>query len=238
MTEPADSHTPPPPLAISRRHLVIGAVLGAASLTAQAREPVVKAKPIPTKTFSKWVPRKFNDWVATNGDGIILPPPDVLSDRQYDDLVSLNYFHPDGRVVMLCIAYNYRQDGVVQIHRPEICYNTGGFKMTAAQDLTLNVAGRPVPSKYFSATGPQRTEQILYWTRIGTQFPNDWVDQRLSVIASNIAGVIPDGVLVRFSVASTRPRESLSDLRAFIADFMAAADPRLRQVMLGSAGSV
>lgn len=223
-------------LVISRRHLVIGAVVGGASLAAQAALPKVEAAPIDKKAFAKWIPTRFDGWSSTNSDGIVMPPPDVLSDRLYDDLVSMTYVDANNAAVMVVVAYNYRQDGIVQLHRPEICYPTGGYKLSPAEALSLDVAnGREVPANFFTASSSQRIEQVLYWTRIGRSFPRTWIDQRASVIASNLRGSVPDGVLVRFSVIGANEDESLAQLRAFVPKFVAASPKPLQRVMIGAA---
>jgi EpsI family protein len=221
-------------LHFSRRHIVTGVVLGAASLTAQARQPKANMSPIPTKTFGTWIPRKFGEWKSGDGNGIVLPPPDVLSDRQYDDLASLSYKKADEESVMVCIAYNYEQDGVVQIHRPEVCYPSGGFAITQPTPITVDAGGRDVPALFFTATSAERTEQVLYWTRLGSRFPRQWVDQRWAIALSNIWGVIPDGVLARFSLIGTDAADAQQRLKAFVDEFTAASNKQLKQVLFGT----
>lgn len=222
-------------LRISRRHLMIGAAFAGASLAAQAALPKPEAPRVDKKAFANWIPRKFGPWTSNNGNGIVLPPPDVLSDRLYDDLASMTYIGPGGVAVMVALAYNYQQDGVVQIHRPEVCYPTGGYTLSGTEALAVDVApGREVPANFFTATGPHRIEQVLYWTRIGPRFPRSWVDQRLSVVMSNLRGAIPDGILARFSVIGSDRDAALAQLRAFIPEFVAASNTQLRRIMVGA----
>lgn len=224
----------PTGLRISRRHFVIGATLAGASLAAQAGLPKVNNRPIDKKLFLKWIPRKFGHWTASNGEGIVLPPPDALADRLYDNLASLTYVRPDGASVMVVIAYNFRQDGVVQLHRPEVCYPTGGYTLSPTEAVSLGVApGRTVPANFFSASGPQRVEQVLYWTRVGQRFPRTWIDQRLSVVRSNIGGSIPDGALNRFSIIGSDQADAMKELTGFVREFVAASNMPLRRIMLG-----
>jgi len=232
MTEQHD----PTGLHISRRHLVIGAVFAGASLAAQAALPKPEAARIDKKAFAGWIPRKFGAWTSSNGNGIVQPPPDVLSDRLYDDLASMTYIGPNGIAVMVALAYNYQQDGVVQLHRPEVCYPTGGYQLSRTEELGVPIAaGRNVPGNFFTATGPHRIEQVLYWTRIGSRFPRTWVDQRLSVVLANLRGAIPDGILARFSVIGNDRDAALAQLNAFSPEFVAASNPQLRRIMVGTA---
>ena len=76
-------------------------------------------------------------------------------------------------------------------------------------------------------------EQVLYWTRLGDEFPLGWSAQRLSVMRANLRGVIPDGMLMRVSVISDDVTHAFEQLQQFINAFEAAAAPQLRKVLLG-----
>lgn len=221
-------------LRISRRHFVVGATLAAATLGSQAALPKVQHAPIPAKLFTRWVPGNFGAWKYEVASGMVLPPPDILSDRLYDNLVTKIYTKPGQPAVMMLIAYNYQQDGVVQVHRPEVCYPAGGYILSPTRQVTLTVApNREIPANIFSAVSPERTEQVAYWTRIGSRFPRTWLDQRWSVMASNLQGAIPDGVLMRFSVIDNDPVRSETILREFVTEFFHAAGGPLRRVLIG-----
>lgn len=219
---------------ISRRQLVIGGTLAAASLGATAALPKPVYPQIDARRFAAWVPNDFGPWKFETASGVLLPTPDILATRLYDDLVTKTYIQRGKPNVMMLIAYNYRQDGIIQIHRPETCYTAGGYALTPTEGLQLDVGqGRQVPAAFFTGVGPQQTEQVLFWTRIGPRFPRSWVDQRLAVMASNLAGAIPDGAMIRFSIADTDRQGSLETLREFVVGFLDAADGRLRRLLLG-----
>ncbi len=220
-------------LSLSRRHFVLGAALAGTGLVAHAAQPQVKTRPLVQKQFASWVPGDFGKWKYEVASGVVLPPADILASRLYDNLVVKTYTRPDRPPVTILIAYNFRQDGVLQIHRPEVCYTAGGYALSSAEAVDLQVApGHVVPASFFTASGVQRTEQILYWTRIGSSFPDSWVDQRLAVMASNLRGSIPDGVLMRFSVIDGDRKQSIEVLREFVPEFYRAASPRLHRVLL------
>lgn len=231
------TETVAPPLSalgISRRHFIVGALLAGASAGAYAALPQVRYAPIDEQKFESWIPEKIGPWTVESSSGVVLPPPDALSDRLYDNLVTRTYVMPGGPAVMLLIAYNNKQDGVLQLHRPEVCYPAGGFNLSSTQPVLLTLApGRDIPANVFTAEGAQRTEQVLYWTRLGENFPRRWLDQRMSVMEANLKGEIPDGVLMRVSLIDTDQARALELLRRFLATFFSVAPRPLQRVLVG-----
>ncbi|RXL95874.1 twin-arginine translocation signal domain-containing protein, partial [Citrobacter sp. AAK_AS5] len=75
----------------SRRHFLVGAACAAAAGVAQARMPPQKQRPIAHERFEKWVPNQVGPWHFLTASGVVLPPPDALSDRLYDNLVTRIY---------------------------------------------------------------------------------------------------------------------------------------------------
>ena len=163
--------------------------------------------------------------------GVVLPPPDALSDRLYDNLVTRVYSASQANVMVL-VAYNNRQDGILQVHRPEVSYPVGGYVLTETQPLSISAIGKSVPSNFFTATGPDRVEQVLYFTRLGGAYPRSWAEQRLAVVGENLAGRIPDGIMLRVSVLARERAPAVSMLQTFIGEFVAAASPSLQKLLV------
>lgn len=227
----ADKVRPNPFQSLSRRHFIIGGAMVATSAVAFARQPDVYMPVVETDVFERWVPKSFGHWSLVGSSGVVLPPPDALSDRLYDNLVTRVYASGDTYVMML-IAYNNRQDGMLQVHRPEVCYPVGGYVLTDTLPIPVDVLGREVPSNVFTATGPDRTEQVVYFTRLGDAYPRTWAQQRLVVMEENLVGRIPDGIMLRVSVLSKRREESLATLRSFIGEFAEASGPSLQKLLV------
>ncbi|WP_120716533.1 exosortase-associated protein EpsI, V-type [Tsuneonella amylolytica] len=217
----------------NRRHFFIGGLLVAASGLAFARKPDIAHPIVPSKLFDKWIPQRFGAWSEVGQSGVVLPPPDATRDRLYDNLVTRVYAGSSGPPVMLLLAYNNAQDGVLQVHRPETCYPVGGFALSPTVSLDLPVGNRSVPGTAFTATGPDRTEQVLYFTRLGGDFPRTWVEQRVAVIEANLARQIPDGMLMRVSVLNTPFEIARPQLTRFMQEFFEASAPRLQQLLVG-----
>ena len=217
---------------LNRRNLIIGGILLSASGIAFARQPEVAAAPVESKAFQSLVPKQFGKWQSAEASDVILPPPDALRDRLYDNLVTRAYTAPGQTPVMLLLAYNNAQDGVLQVHRPEVCYPVGGFKLSETREIPLAAGGDTIPANFFTAVGPDRVEQVAYYTRLGTAYPRTWAEQRLAVMRANLAGDIPDGMLMRVSLLGQNAASAQAELEEFASSFIAAAPPRLRKLLV------
>lgn len=235
MKDPADFRASAH-IALGRRHFLIGAAMMAASGVALARMPSAHVAAVAKQRFDGWVPDTVGTWRFATVSGVVLPPPDALSDRLYDNIVARVYDAPGLPSMMLMIAYNNMQDGVLQVHRPEVCYPVGGYTLTPTREYELSIDNRMIPANVFAANGQERTEQILYWTRIGNEFSRSWMEQRMAVARANVAGRIPDGVLVRVSLLGNDPLAALPLLERFARSFVHASPPPLRQILVGRTG--
>lgn len=229
-----DGTSPAGDYRLSRRKVLLGLGMAAASGTALARMPVPNREPIERSLFESLIPDDVGPWRFASRDGVVLPPPDALSDRLYDNLVTRVYNSRTDRPVMFLLAYNNRQDGVLQIHRPEICYPVGGFTLSPIQDVDVPLdADQTLPAQAFVARGYDRDETVLYWTRVGTEFPRRWSQQRLSVVRANIDGIIPDGLMMRVSTLGNDLQTELPILRRFVDEFAEAAPASLQSILFG-----
>jgi EpsI family protein len=217
---------------LDRRKFLLGATMLAASGLAAARIPVPNRPPLTKQAFEAMIPKVIGEWTYLSSSGLVLPPPDALSDRIYDDLVTRIYQRADGASMMLLIAYNNKQDGVVQIHRPEICYPAGGYTLSPTDDVDLQIGPQAIlPCQAFAASSNVRDESILYWSRLGTAFPRRWSEQRWAVAQANLNGIIPDGLLVRVSTLGGDLAGTLPIMQQFVQQLARTANPALRQLL-------
>jgi EpsI family protein len=231
----ADGTTNLPPFSLDRRKVVLGLGLAAASGIAQARLPVPVTPRIKEERFTALVPDRVGTFTFNSESGLVLPPSDALSDRLYDNLVTRTYSNPAGQVVMLLIAYNNKQDGVLQIHRPETCYPAGGYTLTEVAPIDVPMQQQAVlPGQVFGAWSDERNEVVLYWTRVGERFPRRWLDQRWAVAEANLRGIVPDGVLVRVSTIGNDIGRITPVLTGFIGDLHRASGDRMRGLLFGN----
>jgi len=218
----------------SRRDILIGGASLAAAGTAFARMPHDPLMMIGKDQLDKIIPLKIGDWTFDTTSGLVLPPPDQLARLLYDQQVARSYTSPDQLPVMLLLAYGSSQSGMLQIHRPEICYPASGFKLTETQVTSVPLAaGRSLPSRSFTANSDTRVEQVLYWTRIGELVPTGWWGQRLAVVRSNLHGRIPDGLLVRLSTVSSDTDQAQATLKQFARAMLETMTPATRRMLIG-----
>jgi EpsI family protein len=217
---------------LDRRKVLTGLGLVGLAGVVQARQPVPNSPYIPQKTLEGMIPNQVGRFAFETSSGFVLPPSDALSSRLYDSLITRAYLSPQGEVAMFLVAYNNRQDGVLQIHRPEVCYPAGGFVLSPVMPLDIPLPqGAPLPAQIFAAKGEQRNEVVTYWTRVGPVFPREWSEQRLAVARANLQGYIPDGTLVRLSTVANDIASVTPMFEDFIADFYRASPPRLRNLL-------
>jgi len=216
----------------TRRGMIIGGAFLLAAATAFARKPRHHVDWLGTTRIEALVPDHFGNWSYATASGLIMPPQDQLRDQLYTQILTRTYTSPDGAEMMLLIACNGSQDGVVEVHRPEVCYPAGGFKLLEVADhQTVLAPGVTVPSRYIDAESPLRRERMIYWTRIGNGFPRKWSEQRWSVFTQNLAGEIPDGLLIRIS--SIRPDASAATLDSFARELYGALGRKMQRALVG-----
>ena len=217
---------------IGRRELLIGAALLAAAGTAYAAKPRRSEVLLGSAKLDELVPKRFLGWSFDSSSGLVLPPSDQMRDQLYAQILTRVYTNEDGSVVMLLIAYNGSQDGTLQVHRPEVCYPASGYKLTQIDDRMTPISKYiDIPSRYIVAETELREEQLIYWTRLGDQFPRKWSEQKLAVIEENLEGTIPDGVLVRISTLAQGDGRRMLD--RFAAELYRSVGPRMQRVLVG-----
>ena len=220
---------------VSRRHVVMAGLFAGVSAAGYALTPRGMLPRLRPGTVEAWVPDRIGPWTFASSSGVVLPPPDALSDRLYDNLVTRAYSAQGLPPVMLLIAYSAAQDGMLQVHRPEFCYTASGYRLTPTRDVAvLDAAGRRFGANAFDARGAASSERVLYWTRIDNAFPQSWLEQRAAVMRANLDGRIPDGLLARVSTPSDDRPGSLDSLRAFVTELDRASPPALRALLFGA----
>ena len=199
----------------SRRNILVGGGLvavaaGAAVLTPRRHEGFLQSG-----SLNDMVPARVGPWTDTGGQGLVLPEsPGTAS--IYDKVVTRSYVGGGLPAVMLLVAYGAAQGGMMQVHRPEVCFQSAGFRIDGDRVANVTVAGGlTVPTKLFTARREQRIEQVLYWTRIADRFPTSLFAQRTTMLQSGLRGLVPDGLLVRMSVLGADPRGAQTILETF-----------------------
>ena len=220
----------------TRRNVLIGGVgLACAGLAiAGARETAVE--PLPDGALERLMPQTLGSWRAIPAGGVILPAESELSDKTYNDVLVRVYEDGAGAAVALLLAYGAFQGRDMQLHRPEICYPAAGFDIKSSRVLDLEIPAQPlITAKLLDARAQQRREQVLYWTRVGDEFPTSPMQQRLAVVTQNLHGQVPDGILVRTSTITPDTDTALPVLRRFVDAMLQSSPAQTRRLLVGRA---
>ncbi|WP_213980512.1 exosortase-associated protein EpsI, V-type [Sphingomonas sp. dw_22] len=221
---------------IGRRDLLIGAACFATAGTTLALKPRHRMNLLGSTKLDELMPHAFGAWKAEDIGALIAPArADSLEDKLYNQVVSRVFSRADGATVMLLIAYGGAQTDLLQLHRPEICYPFFGFTVSssAAADIPLSPQV-VVPGRALTASSYNRTEQILYWTRVGEYLPQNGNQQLMARLKSQVAGLIVDGALVRISNVTTDAEAGLAINCDFAAQLMRALPKPALPPLLGS----
>ncbi len=220
---------------IDRRDLLLGGGMLAAAAGAAALTPRRHVEFLHGRKLDSIVPQTIGAWKTTPSEAFVLPKtPGSLADRLYSDTVSRLYVAPGALPVMMVLAYGNLQSDLLQLHRPEVCYAAVGFQISNSTRLDLAVGPHlVVPARELTATSDNRVEPITYWTRIGDYLPTTRREQRTMRLREQLAGIVPDGILVRLSTVAEPTPETFAALAAFARAFVLAVRPSDRGILVG-----
>ena len=220
----------------SRRNVMVGGMALACSGIAWAGARKGDVDPLAEGALQRLVPERFGEWQAIEGGDVVQPPRSELSDKTYNDVLVRIYQNPAGTAIALLLAYGSLQARDMQLHRPELCYPASGFAIKSEQTLDLHLPDEPlITARLLDTSSQTRSEQVLYWTRIGREFPTTQLAQRISVVRQNLRGAVPDGILVRMSTAAPDVSTALPLLRSFAETMVETAPPATSKLLLGRA---
>ena len=86
----------------------------------------------------------------------------------------------------------------------------------------------------FAIAAARQGARSAYFTRLGAAYPRKWSEQRLAVMRANLAGDIPDGMMMRVSALGIDQDEAQALLGDFSRQFIESANPRLQRLLLGA----
>ena len=215
-----------------RRSVVIGAAFAATAGIAQARQPRKNIDYLGKAKLEDVIPTTVGRWKFVSKSGLVVPPEDQMSRQLYAQLITRVYAVGVNPPVMLLIAQSAGQTGVLQVHRPEVCYAAGGYHLSPLSQRSIPLLGKSVVINQLTATSDGMSEQILYWTRIGDHLPHSWAQQRMAVAIDNLKGYIPDALLARASIVSNDKDAALATLTTFVGSLIDAMAPKHRNVLV------
>lgn len=221
-----------------RREFVIGALGAGAFGVSEWLRPRRTLRLFSGTTLEQAVPRRFGKWAEHPGGSVIVPTtPNSLADRLYSATLSRVYYPADesGPPIMLLIAYGGEQSDLLQLHRPESCYPAVGLGITGREMGTVPLGGSAgVPAVYLTASGQERMEDIVYWTRLGEALPRTASEQRSDRLRAAMGGTIGDGMLVRASTVRFGDAPSWLYIAGFLTELVRSVPARSRAGFVGT----
>jgi EpsI family protein len=225
---------PSPALSSSRRQFVVGGALLAAALVASRDSWSGSSKgEEAAASLGTIVPGQLGRWRSSPANGLVIPTAEVPDGTGYDTLLTRYYVDDSGRTIMFLVAYGSAQAGGTQLHRPEACYPAAGFKLLDPETVTIRGGERAISGRAITGTKPGRTEQILYWSRVGTAFPTNSAEQSLATLRQSLGGRAPDGALVRMSTLASERKPALAILHQFADALLRQPQPALQRLLTG-----
>ena len=214
------------------------ALLGGAHVSAVVATPdKYWADVIKGPTYESIIPEQFGDWVHVpdQNRGVVNPVQEEELMKLYTETVAKLYVHkPTGRALMLSIAYGRDQSTDVQIHTPEECYPSQGFKVKSRALHEVQTAYGPIKAVRMETTlGLQRKEPLTYFIRVGDSVVRGSKERNLSRLEMALQGYLVDGMLFRISEITTESASSFQLQDQFIADLLKAMDAKERARIIG-----
>jgi EpsI family protein len=188
--------------------------------------------------FEQIVPKNFGDWIEVteaNNNTVVNPEVQEAVNNLYTQVVSRVYENKtNGRQIILSLAYGDNQTFSKQLHRPESCYSSQGFKINNLYEEKVNVINRTITVNRMSANVGPRIEQVTYWIRIGDKvIGGPPTALNLARLEMGLKGYVTDGLLFRVSELTEDHKFSNVFQDQFIKDFLHALSPTQRAMMIG-----
>lgn len=210
--------------------------MGAAAVV-PAVKPHQRVSLLGKRKLATLVPMQVGDWTAHDVSDLVAPKTeDSLAARLYSQTVGRVYVNAvSGLEIMMLLAYGDTQTDQLQLHRPEKCYPAFGFELKRSQPTEIALArGVAVPGRRLIAYSPDRTENIVYWSRLGDYLPVSGSEQRLDQLKMAMSGRIQDGVLARFSAVGDQSGQLFPAVEMFASTLVRSMSPANRPVMIGT----
>ena len=181
------------------------------------------------------IPREFDQWKINPLTAAIIVNPDDngLLNKLYTQTLSRTYINNEGEQIMLSIAYGRDQSSDLQVHRPEICYTSGGFDVSNMFKTFVDTSIGRIPVMQLVAKQGNRNEPITYWVRVGDSLTRGWIEQKIAAIGYGLTGKVTDGLLFRISTISNNEQESYRIQQEFLTTMLQAVRSEDRYWLVG-----
>ena len=181
--------------------------------------------------YAAMVPKAFGDWVELPDAGRVVVNPVQAENlaRIYTETLARTYVHkPSHRLIMLSIAYGRDQSTDTQIHTPEQCYPSQGFRIEDQADETLSTPFGDIKAVRMATRLGERPEPLTYFIRVGDSVVRGSRDRNLVRLSMAMQGYLVDGMLLRVSEVSLQKESAFRLQEQFIGDLLKAVDSKDR----------
>lgn len=219
------------------RFLFAVAIMLLALLAGKLMQPQrLWADSIGSPKYEPTLPSRFGDWKRSEVGvaAVVNPVQSEMLARIYSETVAASYVHePTGRVLILSIAYGRNQSSDTQLHTPEMCYASQGFKVEDSKVVHLPTQWGQLSVRQVPTRMGNRPEPLTYFVRNSRRVTTDGSLQRnLARMEVALRGYIGDGLLVRVSEITGRD-DAFAMQSRFLKDFLGALTPKQRELYIG-----
>lgn len=216
--------------------LAAGVMLGAVGVSEWVKPNKHWSAVIGEPHYGTLIPQAFGDWVALEHSGrvVVNPVQEENLMRLYTETLARGYVHrPTGRVIMLSIAYGKDQSTDTQLHTPDACYPSQGFRVENRSEHDVQTPYGAIPAvRLLTTFGSQRTEPLTYFIRVGDGLARGSKDRNLARLSMAVKGYLVDGMLFRISEVTQRgDAYALQD--QFIKDLLGSLSSEARGRVIG-----
>ena len=223
--------------AVRRKALLLAAGMGAAAALAALGKPVPHdAGSAPAVDLDTLFPREFGDWRVDAASEAFVRPAAQQGKvyKIYDQVFERTFINSKGQRIMVSAAFGREQSAGMQMHRPEVCYPAGGFKVEGVEPVQLALAGQTVAATRLHAFLPGRSEPITYWTLLGDVVVTDSTAFRLRQLSFGLRRRLLDGLLMRVSSIDMQPARAYALQSQFADELVRAMRPAERVKVIGN----
>lgn len=217
---------------LSKREAIIGLGMAMGGISTYTFKS--KKSDLPILNLDGIIPKQVGEWTIGNIDNLLTPQPSSYARSIYEKIAIKHYLSDTSRPITLVLAYGRAQSYSSQLHRPEVCYPASGFKIVKKQDFDLLISEQTLKATYLHATRGARQDGILFWTRIGNNFPTSLTQQRLEIARAAFERRQQDGIVFRLSCPWIGSSETYTKLTTFAGEFSDKLTQQDRRLLLGS----
>jgi len=218
---------------------LIMALMIAASVFAYVAKPSTRlADQRSGVSVASIVPRQFGDWREEPQPRalIVNPQTQELLEKLYSEVVERVYVNSAGYRIMLSVAYGSDQRGVLQAHKPEVCYPAQGFTLEKNVSVVLMTPYGEIPARRLNTVMQARREPVTYWFTVGDRAVQGMLQKRLVDLRFGLTGRIPVGLLFRVSSIDADPPRAFGYQDQFINDLLSSVSLAERKRLSGLGG--